>query len=68
MHKYAYLKFKLQIAFSDMVLDSFSLFLKTSKFDHTKLPIFDSFYKTGYFMWFSLIYQFGEESVPDLDT
>jgi hypothetical protein len=51
-----------------MVLDSLSLFLKTIKFDHTKLPIFDSFYKIGYFMWFSFIYQFGEESVPDSDT
>lgn len=51
-----------------MVLDSLSLFLKTIKFDHTKLPIFDHFYKIGYFMWFSFIYQFGEESVPDSDT
>lgn len=51
-----------------MVLDSLSLFLNTIKFDHTKLPIFDSFYKIGYFTWFGLIYQFGEEPVPDSDT
>lgn len=51
-----------------MVLDSLSLFLNTIKFDHTKLPIFDSFYKIGYFTWFSLIYQFGDEPVPDSDT
>lgn len=51
-----------------MVLDSLSLFLKTIKLNHIKLPIFDSFYKIGYFMWFTLIYQFDENTVPGSGT
>lgn len=51
-----------------MVLDSLSMLLKTIKLNHMKLPIFHSFYRIGYFVWLSLTYQFGEDTVPGSDN
>lgn len=35
---------------------------------HKKLSFFETFYESGYFIWFRLTYQLGEGTVPASDN